>query len=71
MKQVSQLTLTTVCLTFQQVVNFIMSHRESFILLLKDSNSETSLPMLKEQRLIVSLYTYILPALQSDELVKF
>jgi hypothetical protein len=55
---------------FSQAVSFVMSHREAFILLLKDNSFETSLPLLREQQLIVLLSAHFLPALQMGELVR-
>lgn len=46
-----------------------MAHREMFILLLKDSSPETSLALLREQQLIVSLNFYLLPTLQTNDMV--
>jgi hypothetical protein len=54
-----------------QAIDFLIAHRETFVLLLKDPRAEVTLSVIREQQLLVSFCAHVHPFVDRAQLVGF
>lgn len=56
-------------LIYRQAFDFLIAHRETITILLKDNSSEISLASFQDRQLLVSICSYVFPSIERTKLV--